>query len=122
MASKTPRVTKASVTVSTQKRYTDMQDLVEEHCNVTMQWGVYFGWGDDPTKEVLKACTFLTKEDVQNHTGQLAVFFKTEAEARAAFDTAVGDDGPTKSNPYKGDVRVFAYLVGPDGKGRSENT
>jgi hypothetical protein len=48
--------------------------------------------------------------------------FDTEAEAREAYGSTVGEDGPTKTNPYSGPVKVHACLCGPDGKIRTENT
>jgi hypothetical protein len=39
-----------------------------------------------------------------------------------AFWSVVGDDGPTKTNPYNGPVRVFACTYDPDGITMNENT
>lgn len=48
--------------------------------------------------------------------------FPSETAARKAYSSTVGEDGPTKTNPYKGPVKVYACLCGPDGKIRTENS
>ena len=50
------------------------------------------------------------------------LFFNTEAECCAAFEDIVGDDGPTKKNPYDGPMRVYALTCDPHGELMNENT
>ena len=48
--------------------------------------------------------------------------FDSEEEMYRYYDQTVGDDGPTKSNPYDGPVRIYALTCGADGQTQSENT
>lgn len=48
--------------------------------------------------------------------------FETEAEAREYYNWTVGDDGPTKLNPYEGPANVYACLYNNEGKPVTENT
>ena len=48
--------------------------------------------------------------------------FSSEEEARKAYGSTVGEDGPTPTNTYPGPTKVYACLCGPDGKIRTENS
>lgn len=76
---------------------------------------------ETPMHEVSKAAPFGADVVAALSTGFCILRFGGEGAARRAFDRVVGNDGPTKLNPYKGPARVFAYLVGPNG-GITENT
>lgn len=43
-------------------------------------------------------------------------------EAWSLYKQTVGDDGPTATNPYNGEERIYAMLVDADGKIITENT
>jgi hypothetical protein len=47
--------------------------------------------------------------------------FDTEEDMNAFYDNIVGDDGPTKSNPYNGQIKIYALTCGPNGL-LNENT
>jgi len=48
--------------------------------------------------------------------------FESELEARVAYESVVGDEGPTKTNDYNGPVSVYAALVSPTEGCVTENT
>lgn len=48
--------------------------------------------------------------------------FESEQEARVAYASVVGDEGPTKTNDYNGPVSVFAALISPTEGCVTENT
>lgn len=50
------------------------------------------------------------------------VFFDTEPEMFTAFDSVVGDDGPTETNPYDGPASVMATACDASGRERGSNT
>lgn len=50
------------------------------------------------------------------------ILFESKEEMHIIYDQTVGDDGPTKSNPYNGKAQVYMLTCGPDGKLRTENT
>jgi hypothetical protein len=54
--------------------------------------------------------------------GTCIVLFDTEEELLYAYNRTVGDDGPTKLNPYNGPARVYARTCDQDGNLITENT
>lgn len=54
--------------------------------------------------------------------GFAIVLFDSEEEMDTAFDSTVGDDGPTKVNSYSGPTTVFACTCDPNGLLLGENT
>jgi len=94
-------------------------EVFELSCKAKQSWGLYASWSGD-LPEVLKAAPWL--KDFQPLFEDWIMVFGTEAEITRLFKLTVGDDGPTKENPYKGPVKVFATTCGPDGRGRHENT
>ena len=54
--------------------------------------------------------------------GEAWFLFDTENELDEAYFDFVGDDGPTKRNPYDGELRIYALTCGPDGNLMNENT
>lgn len=97
-------------------------DLLEAYCKVAQKWGVYASWAfeiETDIDEVFGACPLLDYHDV--FKGSVVFIYDTEEEAQNAFLSCVGDAGPTKVNPYKGPVKVFAVLAGPTGM-LTENT
>ena len=54
--------------------------------------------------------------------GEGVLVFEHVDEMWRYFDMTVGDDGPTKTNPYAGPNRVYALTCGADGGLLTENT
>lgn len=54
--------------------------------------------------------------------GHVLALFDTAEERDAAYQNTVGDDGPTKTNPYNGPCRIYALTISPDGELLNENT
>ncbi len=93
------------------------------------KWCMYVGvpYSIEQEAEVLKAAPCLRNLDpfdrdrlFEDGGGILA--FDSEAECNEAFESTVGEDGPTKTNPYDGEVKVFATTCDPKGRGMQENT
>lgn len=104
-------------------------DTLSALCAATKRWGMAvnaYGSADPSvrTEEVRKAAPYLSEDQaLRVATGGCAyLLFDSEEECYAAYDATVGDDGPTKANPYNGPVRVYALTCGPDGQTRNENT
>lgn len=103
----------------------DWANVVEALAKAEGTWILYLSTTGNPDAEVsdiLKAAPF--GQDVAFNLlggGFCVLRFHDEAAGMAAFGLVVGDDGPTKTNPYNGRARVFAYLAGPEG-GITENT
>ena len=53
--------------------------------------------------------------------GSAFVLFDTEEELWYAYSNVVGDDG-SETNPYDGDIRIYAMTINPDGHCGTENT
>jgi hypothetical protein len=101
-------------------------------CRETQMWGLYISWGcpscyeagGETLQEIIKAAPFLNfKEHSQQLLDGYGFFlFNTEEEQLDHYWQVVGDDGPTKSNPYKGPARVYALTFNPKGQLMNENT
>jgi hypothetical protein len=73
-------------------------------------------------RDLAKAAPLVGEDDlIELFDNCIWLEFGTYEAAREVFDCIVGDDGPTKTNPYDGPCRVYAYLAGPEG-GITENT
>lgn len=90
------------------------------------KWGLFLVViaAGNSLKEMLKAVPFLDRESGMwlRLNGQMAVFFDTEADLQACYQTVVGDDGPTPTNPYNGKARIYALTCDPHGNLLCENT
>jgi hypothetical protein len=112
--------------------------LMELYCLSTNQYAVFFSGlrteeprSSDPDEwgkyleDRKKALIFLDPSADDYHQimmdGEGFSIFDTEEEMEAFYDMIVGDDGPTKSNPYDGPIRVYALTCGPNGL-MNENT
>jgi hypothetical protein len=75
-------------------------------------------------REMRKAVPYLDYVDATKlYCGQqLFLVCDDKKECHKLFDQTVGDDGPTLTNSYNGYARVYAEIIGPDGKSRGENT
>lgn len=50
------------------------------------------------------------------------ITFESQEVMQIAYDSTVGDEGPTATNPYEGPLRVYALTCDPLGKLLTENT
>jgi hypothetical protein len=92
-------------------------EAIEDYLKATNAYGVFLSSSEGDEAEVAKAVPLLSEEGVRKLVmhNELFVPFATKAEARKFFDSVVGDDGPTKSNPYDGPAKVYALMGGPYG-------
>ena len=97
------------------------------YCSVSLPDG--FEEGIAP-RDLLEAAPWLetveTEQGPGHHvlwfSGEFYIFFDSEEEMYKCFNATVGDDGPTKSNPYEGQIRIYALTCGADGSLQTENT
>lgn len=117
-------------------------DLFSLACKAAKKFGVYISFPapdmancrtakvKKEINEIFKAAPYLKVlgEQDPGHLiqilcdGQAVFHFDDIKEQQKIYGQTVGDDGPTKSNPYKGPVRVFALTCDNKGKLMSENT
>jgi hypothetical protein len=103
--------------------------VLEALCKATKQWGMFISIfckdiGSGEVDEICKAAPYLKDDE---YTQMLAdgcgVFlFDTEEEMEQHYYQTVGDDGPTKTNPYDGPARVYAITCDNTGQTLNENT
>lgn len=93
-------------------------------CKATGRWGLYIsGGGDDPVEAVKAAPTLSWPEDGQCLLEHRAIFlFRTLRECDAAFEQIVGDEGPTRANPYRGAANWYALTCDTRGRLGRTNT
>jgi len=99
-------------------------------CKTTNKFGILLSQSWDVNsdqysfEETAKAVPFLDSfKDAQLFVdGVGIILFDTEAEMRDAFSQVVGDDGPTKNNPYNGPARWYALSCDNNGNLLTENT
>ena len=106
-------------------------DILSTACKATGKWGMLISFYvpsvedcDDPYEEVIKAAPYLTFEKHAQilGDGKAYILGETRDEIYNLYNQTVGDDGPTKLNPYNGIVKVYALTCSPEGKFLSENT
>lgn len=93
-------------------------------CRSTAKWGLYLSGGHADPLEAEKAAPILSFQDHPQQVvdGFAILLYDDEGSCRAAYDRIVGDDGPTKTNPYDGPARWYALTCDPAGQFRTENT
>jgi len=100
-------------------------------CRSSGKWGLYISFDPSlPTEEIAKAAPYLGEEsdlDIGDRLtilgeGQGTLLFDTYAEMRRHFNMTVGDDGPTSTNSYDGEARVYALTCSPTEGLQTENT
>ncbi|MDE2425651.1 MAG: hypothetical protein KGO96_07070 [Elusimicrobia bacterium] len=108
------------------------EKMLQELCKAKKKFGikVHFVnpdvWDKEMsyTGEIKKAIPFLDEEQIfeliLNETAWL--LFDTRKEMQTAYDSIVGDDGPTKLNPYNGPIRIYAITCNNKGQLENENT
>lgn len=105
---------------------TSMLDLVCLAARGTGQWTLYLSFDWEYDAEIVKAAPILRdiyeSKPHELTDGFALLWFESEEEAREAFLSTVGDDGPTRTNPYDGPAKVYALLIAPDGQMQTENT
>lgn len=73
--------------------------------------------------EILKAAPYLTFSNAQVLIdGEAVIVCDSVKEQEKLYRQTVGDDGPTKTNPYKGPARVYALTIDKTGHTLNENT
>jgi hypothetical protein len=78
--------------------------------------------------EIEKAAPYLAGGEYNDNKLQIIcdgcgiLIFDNEIEMEKYYKMTVGDDGPTKSNSYDGNARVYALTCGADGELQNENT
>lgn len=109
-------------------------DILAALCKVQGRWGLYLEPGDKledlrdkEFDEAFKLAAPWVPDDCWVQTevmlnGRAFVLFDTKAEATAAFECTVGDDGPTETNAYDGPYKVYALLASPEKGALDENT
>lgn len=100
--------------------------ILQALCRATCRWGLYLSWHLSHTPDdIMRAAPYLhlVGEDLDFWTnGGGIILFDAEDEMLELFDQTVGDDGPTRLNPYDGPVRVYALTCDTTGRLLSENT
>ena len=120
-----------------------LSELCQTYCNHHKKFGVFISVPEfdkdtasaeqyqEFVSEVRKACPPLNvdKEDPNSWECDTIAFFggglllfDTREEQQAAYWSIVGDDGPTKTNPYDGPMRVYALTISNLGNTENENT
>lgn len=117
-------------------------EILETYCKHHQKFGVYISipeieFGvlseqeiDNITSELLKACPPLKELKEKDYGDFFNIFmdgsgiliYDTYEEQQAAYWSIVGDDGPTKTNPYDGPIRVYALTINNLGQAENENT
>jgi hypothetical protein len=98
-------------------------------CKGAGKWGLYLSFaagGRGGLSEAMAAAPYLEDPKyfpflLTPHV-EMVILFDTREEMNKHFGMTVGEDGPTKSNPYKGPATIFACTCGPDGNLLGENT
>lgn len=107
-----------------------MIDMMREYCRISGKYAMLLTFTMPEASEIdawfpeiykaapyLKGRTLGERSDfldiITNEQGVLV--FDTKEEMDRYYDQTVGDDGPTKLNPYDGPGRVGALTCGPRG-------
>lgn len=111
-------------------------------CKLEKKWGLYISCCFDLdsdyvfSEEITRAVKFLKiypmgsweEQYKPNSAFQVMLsegglfLFDTQKEMEEHYDMVVGDNGPTKSNPYDGPLRVYALTISNEGECLTENT
>jgi len=93
-------------------------------CVLSKKYGMYISFDDsDNPSEVCEAAPYL--DFIEHHQtfmdGYAWLLFDSEEEMLDCYEKTVGDDGPTRLNPYNGKVSVYALTCSPKGELANEN-
>ena len=74
--------------------------------------------------EIKKAAPYLNQNEITSlfFGGRLILLFDSAKERDTTYWNTVGDDGPTKTNKYNGEIRIHAQTCSPTGQLLNENT
>ncbi len=102
-------------------------DTLKELAKATKRPCIYLNfspWDSIGIEEVVKAAPYLSLDDDGQAIldGCAFIVCKNYEEMQKLYDLTVGDDGPTKSNPYKGPYTIYALTCNADGQCENENT
>ena len=104
----------------------EVHNLFAEYARLSRKWCMIISWDIDKPEDVdelFKAAPYLGLEDLQIlYDGQALLTFESENEMWEYYNQTVGDDGPTKTNPYLGPFKVYALTISPEGQFQNENT
>lgn len=107
----------------------DLTQALMELCKSTKKWGMLLSLdqhydGADKTgyEEALKAAKCINQDDIQMLGDGYGILLGTKKEIEHAYELVVGDDGPTKLNPYNGPATVYALTCDSRGRLHNENT
>ena len=102
----------------------DTHQMIAEYARLSKKWCMFISWDmDGDIDELFKAAPYLNRDHLQIlYDGQALLSFDSEDEMWVYYNQTVGDDGPTKSNPYAGPCRVYALTISPNGIFHNENT
>lgn len=97
-------------------------------CKLSNQWGMYihtFPPEEGPDESTL-AAPYINTDTQENielwSAGTGFLLFDTEEEMLGYYNQTVGDDGPTETNDYEGETRVYALTCNNLGELQTENT
>jgi hypothetical protein len=99
-------------------------------CALNKSWGLLISenWNGSNIEhdivESIKAVPYLhIEKDMQIIVDGFGILlFSTEEECRKYYNQTVGDDGPTKTNPYNGPGNWYDLTCDPNGNLVNENT
>jgi len=96
-------------------------DCFKSTCALYEKWGLYLYYDQNTLhSDLLLAAPFISFDDYMQDNR--VFLFDTEEECNKYFNMVIGDDGPTESNKYDGECRVYALTCDPLGVLRNENT
>ena len=108
----------------------DHTEALQELTKATKRWGMYLNiptwdrvFDGNWFQELTKAAPYLSDYNHQillDESGY--ILFDSEEEMNDTYERTVGDDGPTKLNPYNGQARIYALTCSPEGELLNENT
>ena len=102
-------------------------ELMQELCKINKKYGMYFSFDteeDFTLSELYQAAPYLQYENNEQAMcdGYGVMFFDSQEGCDEFYNMTVGDDGPTKSNKYDGDCRVYALTCDSNGVLLNSNT
>jgi len=108
----------------------DKTKILSRLCKETKKYGMYIAFSDDlyqekydPWVEIKKAAPYLAEDCDQILTdGEAWLLFDDKEDMWNHYNRTVGDDGPTKLNPYNGPAGIYALTCNPHGQFETENT
>ena len=109
-------------------RILNSTEVEQEVAKALGKWCLHLhaGYGNDDytIKELNKAVPYLTEDQARQllFDGGFLVVCDSKEECERFYSQTVGDDGPTKTNPYDGLANVYALTISDHGVLMAENT